>query len=146
MSKKNQRKTNKRTCVKTHKNKKTSTLRKRGGCYSCSKQNGGFGEASYQPINSRHFYSAENQGLSPLNPSNITEGRNFSTMIKGGRRKRIRGGRLSDIIVGQGNNPYLTTGNSSGIFSNAALAHSDPITNINVSSNPVMNSVSSKYA
>lgn len=146
MPKKNQSKTNKRTHKKPRKNKKTATMRKRGGCYSCSKQNGGFGAASYQPINSRHFYSLENQALSPLNPSNISEGRNFSTMIKGGRRKIIKGGRLSDIMVGQGNNPYLTTGNSSGIFSNAALVHSDPITNTNVSSNPVMNSVSSKYA
>lgn len=142
MPKKNQSKNYK----KTRKNKKTSTRRKKGGCYSCSKQAGGFGAASYQPINSRYFYAAENQSASPLNPSNITEGRNFSSTIKGGRRKKIRGGRISDLMIGQNNNPYLSTGNSSGVFSNAALAHSDPITNTNVSSNPVMNSTSSKYA
>lgn len=146
MPKKRESKSTKRTYKKTRKNKQTSSKRKRGGCYSCSKQSGGFGAASYQPLESRYYNFTENQAASPLNPVNITEGRNFLTMKQGGRRKRIKGGRISDLIIGQGNNPYLTTGNSSGIFSNAALAHSDPITNTNVSSNPVMNSVTSKYA
>ena len=102
---------------KSRKNNRRTRRYNRGGCATCAEQRGGFGAASMQPIPIRSFYPVNDYSAGPTNPSSVVEGRNYS-LVKGGRRRRMKGGNL---ILGDSKDIYTTFGNTQGAFSGASV-------------------------
>lgn len=115
----------KRTQVRK-KNKKTRTMRKKGGDCGCGKKlfTGGYGEASYQGGLDKYMHPINNNiggSNDPLSVNNITDER-FAKFIGGKKSrknrkgKKMMGGFFSDIILGksQQTNQILGAGTSMG--------------------------------